>query len=410
LAVALLQLPILAVLSEDEIVAIYQSHDVNGGAPLRLAALRRAIRRWRGLCAGLAVLLVCSQAHAERLKDLATLQGVRSNPLIGYGLVVGLDNTGDQTTQTPFTAQSFSNMLKQFGIVIPAGTNFQLKNVAAVSVHANLNAFVKPGQTIDVTVSSVGNAKSLRGGSLLLTALKGADGQVYALAQGELVVGGFGAQGADGSKVTVNIPSGGRIPNGAIVEREVPNGFADSASLVFNLKRADFTTAKRVADTINDLLGSNVARAMDAMSINVTAPRDTDQRVSYVSVLENLEVTPGEAPARVIINSRTGTIVVGNHVTVSPVAVTHGSLVVTVSEGVKVSQPNALSNGQTVVAPQSNVSVKQENNRMFALKKSTTLDDIVRAVNQVGAAPGDLMAIIEALKEAGALNAELVVI
>ena len=348
--------------------------------------------------------------RADRLKDLATLSGVRSNPLVGYGLVVGLSGTGDQTTQTPFTSQSFSNMLKQFGIVIPVGTNFQLKNVAAVSVHANLPAFIKPGQIIDVTVSSVGNAKSLRGGSLLLTALKGADGQIYALAQGELVVGGFGAEGADGSKVQVNIPSAGRIPSGATVEREVPTAFAQSEGLMFNLKRADFTTAKLVADAINDKMGSGVAQAIDAMSIRVTAPRDTDQRVSYVSVLENMQVNPGEAAARVIINSRTGTIVVGKHVVVAPVAVTHGSLTVTVSENVQVSQPNALSGGQTVVTPQSNVSAKQESNRMFELKKATTLEEIVRAVNQVGAAPGDLMAIIEALKEAGALNAELVVI
>ena len=349
-------------------------------------------------------------AHADRLKDIATLAGVRSNPLIGYGLVVGLNGSGDQTTQTPFTSQSFSNMLKQFGIVIPTGTNFQLKNVAAVSIHANLPAFIKPGQTIDVTVSSVGNAKSLRGGSLLMTALKGADGQVYALAQGELVVGGFGAEGADGSKVTVNIPTAGRIPSGALVEREVPNGFAQSNGLVFNLKRADFTTAMHVAEMINDKMGPGVAQATDAMSIHVTAPVDTDQRVSYVSVLENMQIVSGEASARVIINSRTGTIVVGNHVTVSPVAVTHGSLTVTVSENVKVSQPNALSGGQTVVTPQSNVNVKEEKNRMFELHKATTLEEIVRAVNQVGAAPGDLMAIIEALKEAGALNAELIVI
>ena len=356
------------------------------------------------------VVVASTSAHAERIKDLATLAGVRSNPLIGYGLVVGLNGTGDQTTQTPFTSQSFSNMLKQFGIVIPAGTNFQLKNVAAVSVHANLPAFTKPGQTIDITVSSVGNAKSLRGGSLLLTALKGADGQVYALAQGELVVGGFGAEGADGSKVTVNIPSAGRIPSGATVEREVPTSFAASNGLIFNLKRGDFTTARQIAEAINDKMGPGVAQAVDAMSVRVTAPNDTDQRVTYVSVLENINVTPGEAPARVIINSRTGTIVVGNHVTVSPVAVTHGSLTVTVSENVQVSQPNAFSGGQTVVTPQSNVAVKQDTNRMFGLQKTTTLDDIVRAVNQVGAAPGDLMAIIEALKEAGALNAELVVI
>lgn len=369
--------------------------------------LKKRGARW---LVALALFASVFDVHADRLKDLATLDGVRSNPLIGYGLVVGLNGTGDQTTQTPFTAQSFSNMLKQFGIVIPAGTTFQLKNVAAVSVHASMPAFLKPGQTIDITVSSVGNAKSLRGGSLLMTALKGADGQTYALAQGELVVGGFGAEGSDGSKVTVNIPSAGRIPNGAIIEREVPSGFAATTGLIFNLKRSDFTTAKRVAEAINEMLGPNVARAMDAMSIQVTAPRDPDQRVSYVSVLENIKIDAGEAPARVIINSRTGTIVVGNHVTVSPVAVTHGSLVVSVSENLQVSQPNALSGGQTVVTPQSDVSVKEEGSRMFELKKATTLEQIVRAVNQVGAAPGDLMAIIEALKEAGALNAELIVI
>jgi len=356
------------------------------------------------------LLLLSISANAERLKDLADLGGVRSNALIGYGLVVGLDGSGDQTTQTPFTSQSFTNMLKQFGIVIPAGTTFQLKNVAAVSVHATLPPFVKAGQTFDITVSSLGNAKSLRGGSLLLTQLKGVDGQVYALAQGEMVVGGFGAQGADGSKVTVNVPSAGRIPNGATLEREVANSFMEGGDLVFNLKRSDFTTAQRVVATINQTMGSNVAQAIDATSIHVNSPQDNNQRVAYVSTLENLNVTPGEAPARVIINSRTGTIVVGNHVTVSPVAVTHGNLVVTVAESIQVSQPNALSNGQTTVTPQSNVSVKQEKNHMFALKKATTLDDIVRAVNRVGAAPGDLMAIIEALKEAGALNAELVVI
>ncbi|MET0379582.1 MAG: flagellar basal body P-ring protein FlgI [Spongiibacteraceae bacterium] len=349
-------------------------------------------------------------ASAERIKDLANLAGVRSNALIGYGLVVGLDGTGDQTTQTPFTAQSFANMLKQFGIVIPPGSNFQLKNVAAVSIHATLPPFVKAGQTIDVTVSSLGNAKGLRGGSLLLTQLKGVDGQVYALAQGNLVVGGFGAEGADGSKVTVNIPTAGRIPNGATIEREVANAFSEGGNLVFNLKRADFTTAQRLAAMVNQTMGSNVAQALDATSISVSAPQESNQRVAYVSTLENLELTPGEAPARVVINSRTGTIVVGNHVTVSPVAVTHGSLVVTVAENVQVSQPNAFSGGQTVVTPQSNVSAKQEKNRMFELKKATTLDQIVRAVNQVGAAPGDLMAIIEALKESGALNAELVVI
>jgi flagellar P-ring protein precursor FlgI len=355
-------------------------------------------------------LLLPAPVHAERLKDIATIAGMRNNVLLGYGLVVGLNGTGDQTTQTPFTTQSFRNMMREFGVVIPENANFQLKNVAAVTVHATLPPFIKPGQTIDITVSSIGNAKSLRGGSLLMTPLKGADGQVYALAQGELVVGGFGAEGADGSRVTVNTPAAGRIPSGAIVEREPPNAFMDSGSLVFNLKRADFTTAKRVADAINDLLGPNVASALDAMSIHVTAPRDSNQRVAYMSVLENLEVKPGEAPAQVIINSRTGTIVVGNNVTVEPVAVTHGSLVVTVSENVQVSQPNALAGGATVVTPQSAVTIEEENNRMFKIDRAVTLDEIVRAVNQVGAAPGDLMAIIEALKQAGALNADVVVI
>ncbi|MDY0005771.1 MAG: flagellar basal body P-ring protein FlgI [Spongiibacteraceae bacterium] len=358
----------------------------------------------------LTALLAAPPAQAERLKDLANLAGVRNNPLVGYGLVVGLDGSGDQTTQTPFTAQSFRNMLKQFGVVLPPGVNFQLKNVAAVTVHATLPAFVKPGQHIDVSVSSIGNAKSLRGGSLLLTPLQGPDGEVYAIAQGQLVVGGFGAEGSDGSKVTVNVPSAGRIPNGGIVERAVPNGFMAGNNLVFNLHRADFTTAKRVAESINELLGPDVARAVDAMSVYVTAPRDADQRVTYMSVLENIEVEPGESPARVVINSRTGTIVVGDHVTVQPVAVTHGNLVVTIAESLEVSQPNALAGGNTVVVPQTGVQVEQEASRMFSLPRVTTLADIVRAVNQVGAAPGDLMAIIEALKEAGALNADLVVI
>ena len=349
-------------------------------------------------------------SQAERLKDIAHVQGVRDNPLIGYGLVVGLDGTGDQTTQTPFTTQSFRSMLMRLGIAIPEDQGFQLKNVAAVTIHATLPAFAKPGQTIDVTVSSIGNSKSLRGGSLLMSPLKGIDGKVYALAQGELVVGGLGAEGRDGSRITINIPSAGRIPNGAIVERALPNSFAASSHLTFNLRRADFTTARRVAESINDLLGPNVARAADATSIHVTAPRDANQRVAFMSLLENVDVQPGKAPARVVINSRTGTIVVGEHVKVRAGAVTHGSLTVTITNTNQVSQPNALAEGQTVVVPQTDVTVTQENNRMFALKETTSLDDIVRAVNQVGAAPGDLMAILEALKQAGALQADLIVI
>lgn len=354
---------------------------------------------------------LCSAVNADRLKDIATLAGVRDNPLIGYGLVVGLDGTGDQTTQAPFTAQSFKSMLNKLGVTIPEGQTFQLKNVAAVSIHANLPAFAKPGQKIDITVSSLANSKSLRGGSLLMAPLKGIDGQVYAIAQGELVVGGFGVEGRDGSKITVNIPSSGRIPNGATVERLVANSFASGDHLTFNLNRPDFTTARRVAENINELLGPDIARAIDASSVRVTAPLDMDQRVSYMSLLENVDVKPGEAPARVVINSRTGTIVVGNHVTVAPGAVTHGSLTVTVTENNKVSQPNPFGEGETVVVPETAaVTVTEENNKMFTFGGVTTLDEIVRAVNEVGASPGDLMAILEALKQAGALQADLIVI
>jgi flagellar P-ring protein precursor FlgI len=349
-------------------------------------------------------------AQAERLKDLASVAGVRANQLVGYGLVVGLSGTGDQTSQTPFTIQTFKNMMEQFGITVPDSVTPQLKNVAAVSVHAEIPAFAKPGQTIDVTVSSIGNAKSLRGGSLLMTPMKGADGQIYAIAQGNLVVGGFGAEGGDGSKIQVNIPSVGRIPNGAYVERSVPSPFASGDSLVFNLHYADFTTAKRVTDEINRLLGSRVARAMDSTSIRVSAPRDISQRVTFLSVLENLDIRPGEGAAKVIINSRTGTIVIGQHVQVSPAAVSHGSLTVTISENLNVSQPNAFAEGETAVVPESAVNVEEEENKMFLFEPGVSLDEIVRAVNQVGAAPGDLMAILEALKQAGALKAEIVII
>lgn len=364
----------------------------------------------------LRALIICifscasSISFADRIKDLASVQGVRANQLVGYGLVVGLDGTGDQTNQAPFTTQSFATMLRQFGITVPDGVRFQLKNVAAVAVHAELPAFTKPGQTIDVTISSIANAKSLRGGALLMTPLKGIDGNVYAIAQGNLIVGGFGAEGSDGSKVTVNIKSVGRIPGGAMVEREVPTLFGNNGRIVFNLHAPDFTTSKRVAQTINELLGPNMAQSMDAVSISVQAPQDPSQRVSFLSLLENVEVEPAEAPARVIINSRTGTIVVGQHVRVSPVAVTHGSLTVTINEDVQVSQPNALGGGQTVVVPNSQVGVTEESGTMFKFAPEPSLDDIVRAVNEVGAAPGDLMAILEALKQAGALKAEIMVI
>lgn len=351
-----------------------------------------------------------ASAQAERIKDITSVQGVRVNQLIGYGLVVGLDGTGDQTNQSPFTTQSFMTMLTQFGITIPPGTRFQLKNVAAVAIHAELPPFSKPGQTIDITVSSISNAKSLRGGSLLLTPLKGIDGKVYAIAQGNLVVGGFGAEGKDGSRITVNVPSVGRIPGGAMVERSVPTNFGGDEKIVFNLHTPDFTTAKRVAHGINELLGPNVAKPLDAVSVVVQAPVDPSHRVDYISVLENIRVNPGDGAAKIIINSRTGTIVVGEHVRVSPVAVTHGSLTVTVSEDAVVSQPNEFSEGSTVVVPNSQIEVTEETGKMFEFKPGPSLNDIVRAVNEVGAAPGDLMAILEALKQAGALKAEIMVI
>ena len=363
------------------------------------------------LSIALMLFLACGPAHAERIKDLASIAGVRSNQLIGYGLVVGLDGTGDQTTQAPFTTQSLKSMLQQFGVVVPPNTNPQLKNVAAVTVQAVLPAFAKPGQTIDVTVTAIGNAKSLRGGSLLLTPLKGADGNVYALAQGNLTVSGFGIEGKDGSKITVNVPSAGRIPSGATVERIVPNPFASGDSLVFNLHTADFTTAERVTGAINAALGGPMAQALDATSVRVNAPADTNQRVAFVSMLENLTLEPGEAAARVVINARTGTVVVGQHVRVMPAAVSHGSLTVTITERPQVSQPAPLSpGGETVVTPKTDIEVREEGRRMFVFDPGVSLDDIVRAVNNVGAAPGDLVAILEALRNAGALRAELIVI
>jgi flagellar P-ring protein precursor FlgI len=353
------------------------------------------------------LLTISGLAQAERVKDLASIAGVRSNQLIGYGLVVGLDGSGDKTK---FTGQSLRNFLVEMGINIPPGTDPKSKNVAAVSVHADLPPFVKPGQTIDVTVSSLGDAKSLRGGSLLMTPLKGADGNIYAMAQGNLVVGGFGADAGDGSRVTVNIPSAGRVPNGATVERTVKNAFNVGDHIVLNLHRPDFTTASRLTDAINHTLGKGTANSVDASSIRVNAPRDPSQRVPFLSLVENLELSPGEAPARVVVNSRSGTVVIGQHVRVTPAAVTHGNLSVTISANPEVSQPNPLSQGQTVVTPNYDIEISEEDSRMFVFDPGVSLDEIVRAVNQVGAAPGDLVAILEALKQAGALRAELVVI
>lgn len=354
---------------------------------------------------------ICAPVRAERIKDIASVAGVRGNQLIGYGLVVGLDGTGDQTSQAPFTTQSLKNMLAQLGVTLPASVNPQLKNVAAVAVHATLPAFAKPGQLIDVTVNSIGNAKSLRGGSLLVAPLKGLDGQVYAIAQGNMVVSGFGAEAKDGSRVSVNVPSSGRIPNGATVERSVPSLFAEGDAVTLNLNVPDFTAASRVSERINREIGSGAAAALDATSVRVRAPVDTEQRIAFVAMLENLDVDPGAAPARVIVNSRTGTVVIGSNVRVSPAAVSHGSLTVSIKEETRVSQPGPFSEqGQTVTAPSSTIDVQQEGSRMFLFEPGVTLEEIVRAVNQVGAAPGDLVAILEALHQAGALHAQLIVI
>ncbi len=349
-------------------------------------------------------------AKAERIKDIATIAGVRGNQLVGYGLVVGLDGTGDQTSQTPFTIQALKNMLAQLGVLVPDNVNPQLRNVAAVTVQATLPPFSKPGQTIDITVSSIGNAQSLRGGSLLMTPLRGADGQIYALAQGNLIVGGFGVSGEDGSRVSVNVPSTGSVPNGATVERMVPAALGTAESLVLNLNTPDFTTASRLMDSINASLGAGVAETIDPISVRVRAPAVESQRVAFVSHIENLEVEPAEAAAKVIVNSRTGTVVIGANVRVSPAAVAHGSLVVRITETALVSQPNPLASGRTVVVGQSDIDVDQGDSRMFVFEPGTSLNSIVEAVNQVGAAPGDLVAILQALREAGALRAQLIVI
>ena len=350
--------------------------------------------------------LASPPAAAERIKDLAQVAGVRGNPLVGYGLVVGLDGSGDRTSQTPFTVQSLKTMLDQLGVSIPPGVNPQLKNVAAVAIHAELPPHAKPGQTIDITVSSIGNAGSLRGGSLLMAPLKGADGQVYAIAQGSLMVSGFGASGRDGSRISVNAPNSGTIPNGAVVERAVP-GAAPGGSVTLNLHEFDFTTAARIVSAIDAAFGPGRAHAVDGVTIEVAPP--AGDRITFLSRLESLEINPGTAPSKVIVNARTGTVVMGGEVSVLPAAVSHGSLTVSVVEGSQISQPAPFGNGATVVVPESSIEIHEDGNRMFVFE-GASLQAIVQAVNAVGAAPGDIVAILEALKRAGALRAELEVI
>ena len=368
------------------------------------------MRPFQRLCLASILWLGASFVHAERIKDMAQVQGVRTNQLVGYGLVVGLNGTGDQTSQAPFTIQSLMNMLAQLGVVVPANVTPQLKNIAAVSVHAVMPAFVKPGQTIDITVNSIANAKSLRGGSLLVTPLHGLDGQIYAIAQGNLIVSGFGAEANDGSKLTVIVPSSGRIPNGATIERAVPTQIDKGDSIVLNLNDPDFTTATRLVASVNNAIGAGAASIIDGESVRVRAPLDLTQRIAFLSTVENLQVEPASAAAKVIINSRTGTVVISSNVRVSPAAVSHGSLSVSIKEEQTVSQPAPFSKGQTTVVNNAVIKVDQGSNHMFLFNPGVELEQIVRAVNDVGAAPGDLVAILEALKEAGALQAELIVI
>jgi len=351
-------------------------------------------------------------AHAERIKDIAMVEGARTNQLIGFGLVVGLDGTGDQVTQTQFTIQAARSMLQQFGVNLPPGVNPQTKNMASVMVTAELQAFTKPGQKMDVTVSSIGNAKSLRGGELLLTQLKGGNGEVYAVAQGGLVVSGFGAEGSDGSSVSVNTKASGRIPNGALIEREVGNALDDGSNrITFNLHSADFTTAKNMASEINRMMGPGTAEALDAVSISVLAPTDTAQKVAYLAELENIEVSKANSAAKIIVNARSGTIVIGSEVVVKPAAVATGSLTVTIDESFAVSQPGPFAaGGETAVVPQSTVNAEQEEAKFFVMEGGVNLQDIVAAINKVGAAPGDLIAVLEALQQAGALSAQIIVI
>ncbi|WP_428420081.1 flagellar basal body P-ring protein FlgI [Methylibium sp.] len=349
------------------------------------------------------------EARAARLKEVAAVQGVRSNQLVGYGLVVGLDGTGDQTTQTPFTTQSLSAMLQQMGVTVPPGTSVQLRNVAAVMVTASLPPFAQPGQPIDINVSSMGNAKSLRGGTLVATPLRGADGQVYALAQGNLIIGGAGAS-AGGSKVQVNTLNAGRVPGGATVERGVPTPLAQGDSIQLDLNASDYSTAREVARVVNAKMGAGTAQALDGRTVRVLMPADANARVAFLADIENLNIDLVSPAARVVVNARTGSVVVNQAVTLNPCAVAHGNLSVTISSQPVISQPGPLSSGQTVVAERADIAIKQEAGSLIQLPAGTQLTDVVKALNSLGATPQELLAILQAIKAAGALNAELEVI
>nr|WP_308427181.1 flagellar basal body P-ring protein FlgI [Halomonas qijiaojingensis] len=371
----------------------------------------RRLARFRLAVPMLVILLgLAMPAQAERLRDLATFAGVRDNALVGFGLVVGLDGTGDQTMQAPFTGQSLTNMLSQLGITVPSGTNMQLRNVAAVMVTADLPPFSQPGQRLDVVVSSVGNARSLRGGTLLMTPLKGADGDIYAIAQGNLLVGGAGAE-AGGSSVQINQQAGGRISGGAMVEREVPLDLGVNGGVLdLQLKEADFGTARRVVSAINNEFGWSVASAQDARTIRLQGPDNDNDRVNFMARVENLDVTPMEATPKVVINSRTGSVVLNSAVTLHRAAVAHGNLSIVVDTQFQVSQPAPFGEGETVVVPDSDISVQHEEGSLQIVEGRADLVEVVNALNALGATPADLMSILEALKAAGSLRADLEII
>ena len=372
----------------------------------------RAGARNLALLTALVGALAWQPAQALRIKEVAAVQGVRSNQLSGYGLVVGLDGTGDQTTQMPYTTQSVQNYLQQMGITLPGNINarnIQLKNVAAVIVTAELPAFAQPGQQIDVVVSSMGNAKSLKGGTLITTPLRGADGEIYALAQGNMVVGGAGAS-AGGSKVQINHLSAGRIPMGAQVERAVPSPFNEGDTIRLGLNAADFQTASKVVQVINSRYGLGTAAALDGRTVEVRAPMDPSARVGFMAAIEELQLTGSRPAAKVVINPRTGSIVMNQAVSLKPSAIAHGNLAITIDSTPVISQPKAFSQGETVVREKANLQVTQEPGSIVNVPSSANLADVVRSLNALGATPQDLLAILQALKAAGALEAELEVL
>ncbi len=353
--------------------------------------------------------LISGAAWADRIKDLASVQGIRNNQLVGYGLVVGLDGTGDQTTQTPFTTQSIINMLAQLGTTLPTTQSLQLKNVAAVMVTANLPPFSRIGQQIDITVSSMGNAKSLRGGTLVMTPLKGADGQIYAQAQGNLMVGGVGAAAA-GSRAVINHLLAGRIAGGATVEREVPTALGQGPFVHYEMVGNDFGTTQRVVEVINREMGGGTAEALDGRLIRVSAPENSNSRVAFMGRIENLEVRPMKTMAKVIVNPRNGSVVMNQTVTIESCAIAHGALSVTINTEQQVSQPNALAGGQTVTTSQAAIDIKQDGGALMTVKAGVNLAEVVKAINALGANPQDLISILQAMKAAGALRADLEVI